>query len=280
MKLTPLSLAVTFTAILSASAASADDDIKAVATAAMKAMFVDFDAAATTGLLAEDYIQHNPAVPTGAAPIIGFLPALKDSGIQLTTHRLIAEGDLVVAHNLYENAQAFGGDTLVAFDVFRIENGQLAEHWDNLAPLAGPNPSGRTQLDGPTDITDLDKTAANKALVTGFVETILMNGEVERITDFISTETYLQHNTGIADGLDGLGAALGAMAEQGISMVYSDLHIVVAEGNFVFTASEGTLGDAPTAFFDLFRVKEGKIVEHWDIVASIPDQMAHDNGKF
>ncbi|MCB1813339.1 MAG: nuclear transport factor 2 family protein, partial [Candidatus Competibacteraceae bacterium] len=187
----------------------------------MKAMFVDFDAAATTGLLAEDYIQHNPAVPTGAAPIIGFLPALKDSGIQLTTHRLIAEGDLVVAHNLYENAQAFGGDTLVAFDVFRIENGQLAEHWDNLAPLAGPNPSGRTQLDGPTDITDLDKTAANKALVTGFVETILMNGEVERITDFISTETYLQHNTGIADGLDGLGAALGAMAEQGISMVYS-----------------------------------------------------------
>ena len=271
---------LTFAAGLAASTAFADSDPKAIATAGMKALFVDFDAAAATELLAEDYIQHNPGVPTGAAPLIGFLPALKESGLKLTTYRLISEGDLVVAHNLYENAQAFGSETLVAFDVFRVEDGKLAEHWDNLAPLAEPNPSGRTQLDGPTEITDLDKTAENKALVTGFVETILMKGEVDRITDFISTEAYHQHNSGIADGLDGLGAALAVMAEQGLSMVYTDLHLALAEGNFVFTASEGRLGDAPTAFFDLFRVEDGKIVEHWDVVSDIPNEMAHDNGKF
>lgn len=198
----------------------------------------------------------------------------------MTTHRVIAEGDLVVLHNTYDNAALLGGEQLVAFDVFRVADGQVVEHWDNLAPVAVANPSGRSQVDGETEIVDLEATADNKALVTGFVQTILMDGKVDRITDFISTDAYIQHNSNIADGLDGLGAALGAMAEQGITMVYTDLHSVVAEGNFVFTASEGTLGDAPTAFFDLFRVADGRIVEHWDVISDIPAEMAHDNGKF
>lgn len=253
---------------------------KEIVLNAVAAIFTNFDPDAAKALLAEDYIQHNPAVPTGAAPILGFIPALKESGIELDTHRVITEDDMVVLHTTYRSAQAFGGDTLVAFDVFRVEDSKVAEHWDNLTPITPPNPSGRTQVDGPTEITDLDKTAANKALVTAFVETILQSGEVDRITDFVSTETYRQHNSQIADGLDGLGAALSAMADQGISMVYAKTHIVVAEGNFVFTASEGSLGGAPTAFFDLFRVEDGKIVEHWDVISDIPAEMAHDNGKF
>lgn len=248
--------------------------------AAFAALFVTFDPEAAEQLLAPDYIQHNPMVPTGAAPIIGFVPALQASGVSAMTHRVIAEGDLVVLHNTYENAQAFGGDTLVGFDVFRVDGGKVVEHWDNLTPLAPPNPSGRTQTDGPAEITDRDKTTENKTLVTGFVEAVLIGGAFDGVTDYVSTETYVQHNSQIADGLDGLGAALAAMAEQGITMRYDTLHMAVAEGNFVFTASEGTLGDAPTAFFDLFRVEGGKIVEHWDVIQSIPAAMAHDNGKF
>ena len=247
---------------------------------AVAAIFVNFDATAAEQLLANDYIQHNPAVPTGAAPILGLIPGLKESGIEVDIHRVITEGDMVVLHTAYNNAQAFGADTLVGFDVFRVEDGKVAEHWDNLTPLTPPNPSGHTQTDGPTEITDLDKTAENKALVTDFVNTILKDGDVDRITEFLSTETYIQHNSNIADGLDGLGAALAGMAEQGIQMIYTDVHIVVAKGNFVFTASEGTFADKPTAFYDLFRVEDGKIVEHWDVIADIPAEMAHDNGKF
>lgn len=251
-----------------------------IVLAAVAAIFVDFDAEAASPLLADDYIQHNPGVPTGAAPVLAFIPGLKDSGISVETHRIIAEGDLVVLHNTYTNAQAFGGDTLVAFDVFRVENGKVAEHWDNLIPIAAPNPSGRTQTDGATEITDLDKTAENKAKVEGFIADILQGGAPDKITDYVSTETYLQHNPDVADGLDGLGAALAAMAEAGMAMTYAETHLVVAEGNFVFTASEGALGDTPTAFYDLFRLEDGLIVEHWDVISEIPAEMAHDNGKF
>ncbi|WP_120499209.1 nuclear transport factor 2 family protein [Roseovarius sp. EL26] len=244
------------------------------------ALFVDYDAEAAKELLAHDYIQHNVAVPTGADPILGFIPALKDSGIAVTTHRVINEGDLVVLHNTYDNAQLFGANAFVAFDVFRVENGKVAEHWDNLQIPVTETASGRSMTDGPTEVTDLDKTAENKALVQAFVADVLHGAAPEKITDYISTETYHQHNPMVADGLEGLGAALQEMAEAGQDMRYSDTPIVVAEGNFVFTASEGVLGDTPTAFFDLFRVEDGKIVEHWDTMSGIPDEMPHDNGKF
>ena len=103
-----------------------------IVLAAVKAIFTDFDADAAGKLLHPGYIQHNPGVPTGAAPILGFIPALKASGIRMTIHRVIAEGDLVVLHTTYENAHDFGAPTVVAFDVFRVENGLVVEHWDNL----------------------------------------------------------------------------------------------------------------------------------------------------
>jgi predicted SnoaL-like aldol condensation-catalyzing enzyme len=247
---------------------------------AFSALFIQFEPEAANVLLAPDYIQHNPSVPTGAAAIVGFVPVIQQSGMTATTHRVISEGDLVVMHNTFDNAKAFGAETLVAFDVFRVEDGKVVEHWDNLQPLAGPNPSGRSMTDGATEIVDLDKTAENKALVSAFVSDVLHGKAPEKNGDYISAESYAQHNPQIGDGLEGLGGALQMMAEAGIEMRYDATHMIVAEGNFVFAASEGVLGEAHTAFFDLFRVEDGKIVEHWDTVSKIPAEMAHDNGKF
>ena len=59
----------------------------------------------------------------------------------------------------------------VGFDVFRFEDGRIVEHWDNLQETAAkPSPSGHTMLDGPTAATELDRTAANKALMLDFGE--------------------------------------------------------------------------------------------------------------
>lgn len=82
--------------------------------------------------------------------------------------------------------------------------------------------------------------------------------------------------------MSGLGAALTSMAEQGIEMKYDTIHNVIGQGNFVLVVSEGTFGGKHTSFYDLFRVENGKIAEHWDVIETIlPDsEHANTNGKF
>ncbi|ELE1962835.1 nuclear transport factor 2 family protein [Vibrio vulnificus] len=225
------------------------------------------------------YIQHNLAVGDGLEGFGEVLKALPEGSAKADVKRAFQDGDYVFLHTEYD----FFGPK-VGFDIFRFENGQIVEHWDNLQDIAPANPSGRTQLDGPTEAVDLDKTEENKAIVADFVKTILMEGNMARINDFIDNEpeAYLQHNPMVADGLAGLGAALQALAEQGMPMSYTKNHKILGQGNFVLTISEGTFLNEHVAFYDLFRVNNGKIVEHWDVIETIPprSEWKNDNGKF
>ncbi|MEL7026135.1 MAG: nuclear transport factor 2 family protein [Pseudomonadota bacterium] len=229
---------------------------------------------------AEDYIQHNPDFADGIEgqkAVVGFLA--NTPGFKAEYVRVIADDDIVAIHARYEG---FGPTAVIGFDVFRVEDGKIAEHWDNLLPEAAPNPSGRTQIDGATEITDLDKTEANKAKVEEFLVRSMINHEEVDITDYISPVTYIQHNPMVADGLEGFGAFMAEMAQQGITMEYSKVHKIIGEGNFVLAMSEGSFGGEPQAFYDLFRLEDGLIVEHWDIIAPMPgpDAPHNESGKF
>lgn len=226
----------------------------------------------------DKYIQHNLAVADGLAGFGALLQALPEGSAKVNVKRVFQDGQYVFTHTYYD----FFGPK-VGFDVFRFENGLIVEHWDNLAEKAKtPNPSGRTQLDGPIEVEDLEKTDENKKLVSKFIETVLVKGDFGKLPDFVDDKSYHQHNTDIADGLDGLGRAIEALARQGIQMVYTTNHIVLGEGNFVLAISEGTFGGNPVSNYDLFRVSQGKIVEHWDVIESIPprEDWKNDNGKF
>ncbi|MEL6640447.1 MAG: nuclear transport factor 2 family protein [Pseudomonadota bacterium] len=246
-------------------------------TAANKQLVIDAltntlmrgNAEAVDTYFADPYIQHNPMAASGVEALKGLIGQIPgDESAAFAPVRIIAEGNMVVTHAIYEN---LGPVPLVAFDVFRIDNGKIVEHWDNLIPLADePNPSGRTQVDGDTEVTDLDQTDANKAVIEEFITKVLINGEEVDFTQYVNPEKYLQHNPQVADGLDGLGAFLQSLAEQNVAFYYTATPIVVAEGNFVFAASEGVFGETPTAYFDLFRLEEGRIVEHWDVIADMP----------
>ena len=104
----------------------------------------------------------------------------------------------------------------------------------------------------------------------------------QKTADYFDGDIYLQHNISIADGLSGLGNALSALAQQGIEMVYTTVHQVLAQGNFVLAVSEGTFGGVPTSYYDLWRVENGKIAEHWDVMETIADPSTwnNTNGKF
>ena len=224
------------------------------------------------------YVQHNLGVGDGLAGFGALLQQLPKGSAKVNTVRVFQDGDLVFAHTDYN----FFGPK-VGFDIFRFENGQIVEHWDNLQEKpATPNPSDRTMLDGAVEVTDLAKTADNKTLVRSFVDDILVNGRMEKLTKYYDGDHYVQHNPEIADGPSGLGAALKAMAAQGVTMKYDQIHMRLGVGNFVLTVSEGTFAGKHSAFYDLFRVQNGKIAEHWDTIETIPPRVEwkNTNGKF
>lgn len=245
--------------------------------------FASGDTETARELLDENYIQHNLAYGTGADAFIGSVEYLASADVKTTVNNIRAfeDGDYVFLQTIYNFA---GAGEQVAFDIFRFdEDGEIAEHWDNLTALAAePNPSGHTQTDGTMEITDLDKTEENRKLVEDFLYDVMQGNNLDKTPDYFDGDTYIQHNTGIADGVSGLNAALGAMAEQGISMVFDEVHMVLAQGNFVLAVSEGTFGGEPTSYYDLWRVENGKIAEHWDVMETIADQSTwqNENGKF
>ena len=245
--------------------------------------FASGDTETARELLDENYIQHNLAYGTGEDAFIGSVEYLASADVKTTVNNIRAfeDGDYVFLQTIYNFA---GAGEQVAFDIFRFdEDGEIAEHWDNLTALAAePNPSGHTQTDGTMEITDLDKTEENRKLVEDFLYDVMQGNNLDKTPDYFDGDNYIQHNSGIADGVSGLNAALGAMAEQGISMVYDEVHMVLAQGNFVLAVSEGTFSGEPTSYYDLWRVENGKIAEHWDVMETIADQSTwqNENGKF
>jgi len=229
-----------------------------------------------------DYIQHNPFLPTGLEPFIQMLPVLQENGTTAENIRMFQDGNYVFMHNIWRNAKPFGADEMVSFDIIRIDdNGKVAEHWDAMTALVEETANGRTQTDGPTEVNDLDKTEANKALARALVEDVLMGRNPNKITDYISAETYHQHNPNIKDGLQGIVEAVEYLTSINNMFQYNTIYKVIGEGNFVLTVSEGTWNGTSNAFYDLFRMENGKAVEHWDVIQPVPIQgLANNNGMF
>lgn len=223
------------------------------------------------------YTQHNLAVADGLAGFGALLAQLPKGSARVNTRRVIEDGAFVATHTEYN----FFGPK-IGFDIFRFDDGRIVEHWDNLQETAGPNPSGHTMIDGPTEVTDRVATDSNKALLRRFVDDILVNGRMDTLAGYFDGDEYVQHNPHIPDRLSGLGAALAAMAAQGITLKYDRIHTVIGEGNFVLVVSEGAIGGRHSSFYDLFRVANGKIAEHWDTIEPIPDrsEWKNENGKF
>ena len=88
--------------------------------------------------MAESYIQHNPNVPSGRAAFVDFFtrmrkPAPIEARVKAPIVAIVAEGDLVVlsfAREGVDPKDATKKFSTTWFDMFRIENGKIAEHWD------------------------------------------------------------------------------------------------------------------------------------------------------
>ncbi|MGI9529591.1 MAG: nuclear transport factor 2 family protein, partial [Acidimicrobiia bacterium] len=165
----------------------------------------------------------------------------------------------------------------VTTDFFETDDGgKIIEHWDVISEFKGPNPSGRTQVDGATEITDLDRTEENKAIVKEMLENCLFPGaRPDRIEDYFA-EDYLQHNPDVGDGLE---VVRNLAQGENRQLTYDEIVLLVGNGNFVATLCKANWAGNPLAQVDILRLEDGKIVEHWDNVEAVLENDVN-SGKF
>ncbi|MDB5875078.1 MAG: putative lipoprotein [Ramlibacter sp.] len=226
--------------------------------------------------------QHEPAIAEGIPGFAAFANMVAASpNAAITIYRTIVDGDIVAIQSKQHGLPFYRGP-VVAFDMFRCADGRIVEHWRALEPEAAPNPSGRTQVDGPTEIADRDKTEVNRQLVKDFKQAITVDLRFDKVDDFVRSEQYHQHASSVGDGMAQLKSRIDSVAGPGAGPVVK-FHHFLAEGNFVLALVEGhPLLKPPTIQFDLFRVESSKIVEHWDVVQTIaPRELwKNTNGPF
>jgi len=238
-------------------------------------MMATGDTGALSFIDAAGFVQHDLAIADGVASYERWL-AQKPATAEIDVVRVFEDGDHVITHSLYDL-----GEPSAAFDIFRFKDGKAVEHWNNFQDFGQPNPSGHTLLDGPTEVTDLDRTDQNKEIVSDFLTTHLIN-DSDDIARFFDGDAYIQHNSVIPDGVSGLLAAGKAFREKGMRAEFTAIHKVLGQGNFILAVSEGHVGTNPISFYDLYRVADGQIAEHWDILEPIKpeDAWKNANGKF
>jgi predicted SnoaL-like aldol condensation-catalyzing enzyme len=124
------------------------------------------------------------------------------------------------------------------------------------------------------------KVEANKKTVLAFYEAGINNKDFDAASKFIG-KRYVQHNPNIADGPEGLKAFLGVFKEK-FPNLRGDIKQIFADGDFVIVHVHGVRvpGERGSAIVDIFKLEDGKIVEHWDVLQPIPETSANTNGMF
>jgi predicted SnoaL-like aldol condensation-catalyzing enzyme len=257
---------------------------KGMAVHVLKRLFEDGDLSVADRYIRPDYIQHNPNAADGTEPLKEFVRAAvaQYPNLQYNVARVLAEGDMVLVHGNVVNEPGSRGSALV--DMFRIQDGVIAEHWDVLQDVPETTVSGNDMFSTVSEprtneLGPRSETEASKEVAVRYFDRLVIERDPGAV-EYLAPE-YHQHNPTIASGSAGLREMFGAFFQQNPQMIV-ERHRVVAEGNIV--AIHAHYRDNPedrgASVVDIFRVLNGRIVEHWDVVQDVPETSANDNTMF
>ncbi len=225
------------------------------------------------------YTQHSTGVPDGAAGFKEFFADFlnRTNNRDIRVIRAIEDGRNVFVH-VYQDIDN-GKAKWVTADMFDTdENDKMIEHWDVIAAYTEVEDtvSGNDVVLGDFELKDLGKTEANKILVRNFITEVFQNGNHEAIEKYVSTEKYIQHNPNVPNGIDALKDFLAK-----VDFNYDFIFKIIGQGDHVVSYCKSILKGTEYAVFDIWRIENEKIVEHWDNMEPIPPRSEWANtGKF
>ena len=191
--------------------------------------------------------------------------------------RAIEDGNYVFVH-AYQDIDN-GAAKWITTDLFDTDkNDKIVEHWDVIAAYQEPSQtqSGNDMILGAFELKDLEKTEDNKALVRMFLTDVFQNRNYQRLDQYVSSKKYIQHNPNVPDGVEAVAHFLNTQ-----DFNYDFVFRVIGQGYHVVSFSQGTQNGEKLCIFDVFRVEDNKIVEHWDNMEPIPPRSEWANaGKF
>ena len=233
---------------------------KDLVSKAMTELFVNRDVSAVERYWGSTYLQHNPTIADGLDDLPKVIKALPAT-FKYEPGVIVADGDLVMIHGRYTG---WGPKPMVVVDIFRVKDGKLVEHWDVMqeeVPAASTK-SGRPMFPVAPSARAGDEQGVNKDLVSKAMTELFVNRDVSAVERYWGS-TYLQHNPTIADGLDDLPKVIKALP----ATFKYEPGVIVADGDLVMIHGRYTgWGPKPMVVVDIFRVKDGKLVEHWDVM--------------
>lgn len=230
----------------------------------------------------DHYTQHSTGVRDGKEGFIEFFSdfVLRNPKRDIQIIRKFEDGNYVFIQ-AYQNIND-GQYQWITTDFFDTDqNDKLIEHWDVISEYREFPLLGRTAIDGPVQIKDLDQTNTNKQLVEGLIRNTLMSGGTSKSLDhYISKNSFIQHNDLLTDGIDAFKQWLDLSNRP---ICYNDIILIVGQGNFVATLCNVTATPDEIlqdyAQVDIFRIEDHLIVEHWDNREPVPDVNVN-SGKF
>lgn len=206
-------------------------------------------------------LQHDPKAADGQEGFRALVRASLPSGLQLEIVRLFDDGEFVVTQ---AQSRSTGEDS---FAVYRFADEYIAEMWVFSNPMAPPNKSGHTQVDGPREPQHLESTEANKAFVRSYYESFHLTGDRTQNDEFFKGDVMIRHEPGVQDGLSHF---LHDVEELMRHRTIDEIKLLVGQGDLVFIAATGTHEGKPSVYIDLYRVENLKLVEHWGFPQAVP----------
>ncbi len=120
----------------------------------------------------------------------------------------------------------------------------------------------------------------NKKLVIEFYDKALNQKDFDAAAKYVGPR-YVQHNPNVPDGIEAL-KGLVTMLKEKFPNSRNEIKRAIAEGDLVMlhVHSVREPGQRGRAIVDVFRVEDGKIVEHWDVIQDVPGKAANTNTMF